>query len=65
MYMIGHQHIGMNGNLVTHGTGNGCFQIELVVGLKQSGQLEVIIRRRLSSIYTSTAALNYLQTTAD
>ena len=32
MYMIGHQHIGMNGDLVTHGTGNGCFQIELVVG---------------------------------
>ena len=29
MHMIRHQHLGMNGNLVTHGAGNGCFQIEL------------------------------------
>lgn len=41
------------------------FAPQLVVSLKQSGQLEAIIRRRLSSFYTSTAALNYLQAAAD
>ena len=41
------------------------FAPQLVVSLKQSGQLEVIIHRRLSSFYTSTAALNYLQAAAD
>ena len=41
------------------------FAPQLVVSLKQSGQLEAVIRRRLSSFYTSTAALNYLQTVAD
>ena len=37
------------------------FVPQLIVSLKQSGQLEAIIRRRLSSFYTSTAALDYLQ----
>jgi len=41
------------------------FAPQLIVSLKQSGQLEAIIRRRLGSFYTSTAALNYLQAAAD
>jgi len=41
------------------------FAPQLVVSLKQSGQLEAIIRRHLSSFYTSTVALNYLQAAAD
>jgi hypothetical protein len=41
------------------------FSPQLVVSLKQSGQLEAIIRRRLSSFYTSPAALDCLRAAGD
>lgn len=41
------------------------FSPQLVVSLKQNGQLEAMIRRRLSSFYTSTDTLNYLQAAAE
>ena len=40
------------------------FAPQLLASLKQSGQLEAIIRRHLSRFYTSNAALDCLQSTA-
>jgi len=40
------------------------FAPQLIASLKQSGQLEAIIRRRLSRFYTSNATLNCLQAAA-
>jgi len=38
MYMIGHQHIGMDRHLVTRSTSKNRFQVELIInGIKETG----------------------------
>jgi hypothetical protein len=42
----------------------GAFAPRVLNTLKRSGQLEGLIRRRLGSFYSSSAALDYLDTVA-